>query len=225
MHPAVTKLLSISSCPLGDASEAGDFLDTWGRLGQELAEMYGARNGFYTFESALLVRPLQRDSAPLGLQEWNAPGLWKGDYTEPFADVLFFAEDLFGGQYCIRGDQVSDFEPETGCFKTSWPSLGAWAEEILSNFNFQTGYPLAHDWQIERGPLAPGVRLLPKIPFFCGGKYELTNLYAIEDVKGMLYRASVANQIRNVPDGSRIRFRVVDDGSKIEPKIGPENAS
>jgi hypothetical protein len=48
------------------------------------------------------------------------------------------------------------------------------------------------------------MRLLPKTPFVCGGKYQLDNLYSVEEVKGMQFRASIANQIRDLPDGSDV---------------------
>ena len=86
-------------------------------------------------------------------------------------------------------------------------SLGAWANDMVADYQFRTGYPLAHDWQVANGILPAGVRLLPKIPFFCGGKYEVQNLYALADVKGMLLRASIAKQIRDLPDGAEIVFR------------------
>ncbi|MGD9644213.1 MAG: hypothetical protein AB7U73_00785 [Pirellulales bacterium] len=41
-----------------------------------------------------------------------------------------------------------------------------------------------------------------------GGDYVLENLYALDDVKGMRFRASIANQIRDLPDGTKIRFRI-----------------
>ena len=30
--------------------------------------------------------------------------------------ALFFAEDVFGGQFCLRSDGVYTFDPETGDF-------------------------------------------------------------------------------------------------------------
>ena len=207
MHAAITELLSISSQQIGAPPESCVFLDAWGPLGQELGEMLAGKNGFYAYESALLVRPLNDTHAPLGLSEWNVPGLWKGSYAERLLDTLFFAEDVFGNQFCVRAGEVCAFNPETGLFETTWTSLGAWAADVLGRPNLRTGYPLARAWQLEHGALVPGVRLLPKVPFVCGGKYEVANLYALEDVEGMRFRASVANQIRDLPDGAQIIFK------------------
>jgi hypothetical protein len=48
------------------------------------------------------------------------------------------------------------------------------------------------------------MRLVPKIPFVCGGRYEVNNLYPLNEVKGRQFRASIARQIRDLPDGSQV---------------------
>lgn len=208
MHHAITKLLSIASEPIDDPVGATNALDNWGTLGKELTEVLKLKNGFYAYESALLVRPLHNAHAPLGLLEWNAPKPWKADYVENLSDAFFFAEDVFGGQYCIREAKICTFDPETGLFEEMSPSLGAWANDVMADYQFRTGYPLAHEWQIGNSPLLPGMRLLPKIPFVCGGKYEVDNLYSFADVKGMSLRASIANQIRDLPDSAEIIIKI-----------------
>ncbi|MEZ6073144.1 MAG: hypothetical protein R3C10_23470 [Pirellulales bacterium] len=207
MHQSTTKLLSIASEPIAGPVGVTHDLNKWGPLGHELAEMLNEKNGFYAYESALLVRPLRNARAPLGLLEWNAPKSWKADYVENLSDAFFFAEDVFGGQYCLREAKICAFDPETGVFEEMSSSLGAWANDVMSDYEFRTGYPLAHEWQIGKAPLPLGMRLLPKTPFVCGGKYEVENLYSVADVKGMLFRASIANQIRDLPDGAEIVFK------------------
>ncbi len=204
MHYSITKLLSIASESIGGPLNGADVLNGWGILGKELAEMLKSKNGFYAYESALLVRPLHIAQSPLGLLEWNAPKLWQAEYVENLSAAFFFAEDVFGGQYCVREDKICTFDPETGIFEEMSTSLGAWAEDVMANYQFRSGYPLAHEWQLANGVLPVGVRLLPKIPFVCGGKFELENLYPLADVQGMLFRASIANQIRDLPDGAEI---------------------
>jgi hypothetical protein len=207
VEQSVTKLLSIASEPIAGPFSATDALSGWGRLGQELAEALTLKNGFYAYESALLVRPLSNIQAPLGLLEWNAPKLWKADYDEDIGDALFFAEDVFGGQYCIRYTKIFAFDPETGLFDEMSSSLGSWASEVMADYQFRTGYPLAHTWQMQNEPLRPGMRLVPKSPFVCGGKHEVENLYSVADLKGMSFRASIANQIRDLPDGAEITLK------------------
>jgi hypothetical protein len=211
MHRSITDLVAIageSTC--AEVSGMG-VLNKWGALGEELAEMLERRNGFYAYDSALLVRPLTNLRAPLGLVQWNAQELWKGRYMEDLVNAFCFAEDVFGGQYCIRQDQVCVLDPETGILEEMSSSLGEWATNVIADYQFRTGYALAHEWQIRNIPLMAGTRLLPKVPFICGGKYDVENLYPVADVEGMLFRASIANQIRELPDGTEIVFRPGND--------------
>lgn len=210
LHSEFSKLLTVASRPISSpvrSEVAIQSLGRWGLLGRELASMLSLRNGFYAYESALLVRPLQASGCPLGLLEWNASNLWKSEFVEDLSEVLCFAEDVFGVQFCIRGDSVWTFDPETGLFEEVSTSLGTWANIMVDEFAFRTGYPLAHAWQIVNGPLTPGMRLLPKTLFVCGGKYELENFYPLGETEGMRFRLSIANQIRDLPDGTQIVFR------------------
>jgi hypothetical protein len=209
------KLISIASEPIGSRLEPGHMLDSWGSQGNELAELLRSKNGFYAYESALLVRAMDSDSAPVGLLEWNAPTLWKSAYEENLSDTLFFAEDAFGGQYCIRAQAIYSFDPETGLFEAVSDSLRGWVEEVLRDYPFRTGYPLAHAWQMTNGPLAVGTRLIPKTPFVCGGQYDVGNLYVATDLDGMIFRASIANQIRDLPDGTEIVIKQPGDSSML----------
>jgi hypothetical protein len=207
MDRALSDLLAIAGEPIGlhlEQDEAIQLFGKWGAIGEALAQLLNRRNGFYAFDSALLVRPLKNGGSPLGLVEWNMHGLWKEQYVENLADMLFFAEDGFGGQFAIRNNTVCCFDPETGQFEVIGPSLDAWVNDLLNDYEFRTGYPLVHAWQERNAHLAPGMRLVPKIPFVCGGRYEVNNLYSLNEVKGMQFRASIARQIRDLPDGSQV---------------------
>ena len=171
---------------------------------------------FRTEERILRVRicapriPIVRCDAEIGLLEWNSPTLWKAEY-QGLADVyVFFAEDIFGGQFCFAESGVCQFDPETGQTEEIAKDLEGWAEMIFRDYRVLTGYPLAHEWQRANGALASGLRLVPKIPFVTGGKFELQNLYPLEAVTAMRLRASIAVQIRDRPDGSQIRLKVID---------------
>jgi hypothetical protein len=54
-----------------------------------------------------------------------------------------------------------------------------------------------------------GKRLLPKIPFILGGRYESSNLYAVDAVTGMCYRGELWQQLRDLPDGSQVRLKAL----------------
>src|SRR5215208_5343057 len=81
----------------------------------ELGELLAQRNGFYAFESALLVRPLANRALPFGILQWNVSSLWKEAYEDAALDgLLCFAEDAFGGQFALDEKGVVAIDPETG---------------------------------------------------------------------------------------------------------------
>jgi hypothetical protein len=51
---------------------------------------------------------------------------------------------------------------------------------------------------------------MPKIPFILGGQYTFDNLYAGSPLEGMTFKGDLAMQIRDLPDGTKIRLRVID---------------
>lgn len=211
MSSSVELLLSVASSALSTdpAASLTPMLRRAGKRGRELFELLATRNGFYAFESALHVFPLS-GSGDQSLDRWNSLELWRNRYEDLTEGCLFFAEDIFGGQFCIRDDKIHAFDPETGALESLAPTLEGWAHTILKDYRVLTGQPLAHEWQSRHGALPLGTRLLPKQPFVAGGMYEIDNLYALDAVKGMLFRADLAIQIRNIPNGATIELNVVE---------------
>jgi len=209
---SLKKLLLNASAPLSqhvpNATESVCALA--GSLTNDLFRMLHSCNGFYAFESALHVFPSHSSHQEIGLDDWNKEFLWRDAY-EGFCDgCLFFAEDVFGGQFCIKNEKIYTFDPETGSLDYLAEDIEGWAKAILDDYEVLTGYPLAHQWQIQHGALPSKKRLLPKIPFVAGGEFVLENLYLADIVKGMKFRAFFANKIKNLPDGSQIEFKIVD---------------
>ncbi|GAA0522425.1 hypothetical protein Ade02nite_81750 [Paractinoplanes deccanensis] len=151
-----------------------------------LEPLLGRRNGFYVFDSALLVRP-QGDAPVLDVAAWNAPELWGAVYGDALDGVTFFAEDVFGGQFGLRGDEVVSFDPETGEVEHLAGSLEGWAAEIIEDPEVMTGHPIVREWQATHGPLKPGERLVPVVPFALGGEFAAGNLRALRDVEAMRF--------------------------------------
>ncbi len=174
-----------------------------------LLSMLCKRNGFYALESALHVFPSHSGEKEIGLDEWNSDDLWRNEYQGMADSCLFFAEDAFGGQFCIKENKIFTFDPETGVLDYLADDIEGWAKAIVSDYEVLTGYPLAHQWQEHHGQLPPSSRLLPKIPFVAGGEFVLDNLYLNDAVEGMKFRADIANQIKDLPDGAQIQFNVV----------------
>ncbi len=180
-----------------------------GSAADDLLSMLCKRNGFYVLESALHVFPSHSGDKEIGLDEWNSDDLWRNEYKGMADGCLFFAEDAFGGQFCIKENKIFMFDPETGALDYLADDIEGWAKAIVSDYEVLTGYPLAHQWQEHHGQLPSKKRLLPKVPFVAGGEFALDNLYLNDAVEGMKFRADIANQIKDLPDGAQIQFNVV----------------
>jgi hypothetical protein len=175
-------------------------------LGRELADLLAVRNGFYAFESALHVFPVDSLNSDGSIGAWNRPETWREAYGGMADGFTFFAEDVFGGQFCLREDSIFAFDPETGDSTEMAASLDSWAKLILDEYQILTGQPLAHDWQARFGRLPAGHRLMPKVPFVLGGQFEVENVFALEATRGMRLRGELAVQIRDLPDGTEVDF-------------------
>jgi hypothetical protein len=188
----------------------------FGTPGLQLATLLSPKNGYYAFENALHVFPECSTETEIGIVEWNAQDLWRKEYGDAVADAVFFAEDVFGMQFCLREGQVARFDPETAEFEHIAADLVGWVALILGDSDYWTGCPVLREWQSKNGPLMPGFRLCPTIPFVLGGEFAASNLYSVDAVLGMQYRASVACQLRDVPDGATIKLQVADSVGGVE---------
>jgi hypothetical protein len=205
----IEKLLSISSEPLADRPDAIAELLSGYSLGAELFQMLEQKNGFYAFEFALHVFPLTSDPET-GLESWNAESLWRNEYVDLAEGLLFFAEDSLQDQFCLSKKQtgVYRFHAETGRLTLVADSVENWAAVILSKYKTETGWILLHEWQQKNGPLPLGRRLMPKVPFFLGGAYEIENLWAGNPLEGMRLKGDLAIQTRDLPDGATVKLNV-----------------
>lgn len=212
MLNSLEKLLSRASSSLNTNTPAlsDEIRVLAGLLANDLLNMLNIKNGFYALESALHVFPSHSNHHEIGLDEWNSDVLWRNVYHGMTNDCLFFAEDIFGGQFCIKKNKIYTFDPETGALDYLANDIAGWAEAIITDYKVLTGYPLAHQWQENHGQLPVRKRLLPKIPFVAGGEFGLDNLYLHDAVEGMKFRANIAIQVKDLPDGAQIQFEVVD---------------
>lgn len=210
MLRSTDKLISLGGdqlCP-SVADFRRDILDSWGKLENELANFLWQKNGFYAFESALHVFPSCRAERVMDLEKWNDPKLWIEHYDDMALDILFFAEGILGDQFGIKDGEIVRFEAETGLIEHVAVNLEEWAALILNDYKYQTGYPLAHEWQKAHGPLLTGQRLVAIIPFVLGGNFNISNLFALDAAKAMRYHGDLALQIRHAPNGTKIKFEI-----------------
>ncbi len=203
-----------------------------------LIELLHERNGFYAFESALHVLPsnclksgvsigtdtsvthtgtllLSQDDndqlmeSRIDIERWNMDMLWRHEFGTSAEGLLFFAEDIFGEQFALSDGEVWRFNPESAAREKFAANLNEWAKRLVEDYSYETGYKQAHDWQLKNGPLPQGKRLIPKTPFIMGGEFEIENLFALDAVKAMRYRADIWRQIQALPDGTQVKLKVI----------------
>lgn len=204
----VEELLKIAT-PVSSVPPSRGIGELAGGHGEDLFRLLSMSNGFYAFESALHLFP-SGASELMTVELWNDPGLWRCDYGDLADGLVFFAEDIFGGQFVLAGGGVGVFDPETGDVEAIASDLDEWASKMLNEFDFLCGYPLAHAWQQRHGELPRGQRLAPKVPFVLGGAFEVDNLVAVDAAHGMRARGNLALQILELPDGATISYRIVE---------------
>ncbi len=172
---------------------------------EQITAMLKKKNGFIVFESALIIRPSISTVTLDGLDAWNNLNGWRRWYAGCLDnDAICFAEDLFGGQFAASVHGIFRFDPESGESSLYANSIEEWAHRILENYAEDTGWPLAHDWQIANGPLLPEQRLLPKKPFIIGGDYVVENMIAVETRLAMEKWGHLFKSIQMLPDGTEV---------------------
>lgn len=195
MTSAIERLVSIGSGALGRGASP---------VVPELEPLFARADGFYAFESALHVRP--SGAAPGALDWWNAAELWRAGYGDLVSGHLCFAEDVFGNQFTLREGRFFLWDAETGDAVWMADSVEGWAAALLGDSDYFTAYPLAHEWQRAHGPLGSGERLLPQQLFVLEGSFDVSNLRRCGDVEAMKIRAGYADALRQLPDGTTVRF-------------------
>ena len=178
-------------------------------LFQQLLALLKHRNGFFAFEKALHLFPAPSASQRLegyDIIDWNRPGLWKNAFPEEVQNLFCFAEDIFGCQWALQQDHICKFNPETCEIVRFADDFETWAERILQDARAETGWPLSQQWIRLHGDLPATCRLIPKTLFIFGGKFTVDNLFAVDAVEGMRFRGDIARQIRDLPDGTKIKI-------------------
>ena len=173
-----------------------------------LEKILSVKNGFYAFQSALHFFGTGPDRPDIDIESWNSPDLWIKSYGTIKPDGLCFSEDLFGNQFYITHDGIYTFDCETGDKEKIARSFGEWCKLILDDYDYLTGYTLAHEWQKKNGPLEPGKRLMAKVPFSLEGDFDVDNLQIANAVDLMLTRADLAIQLASIPDGTKIKINI-----------------
>lgn len=169
----------------------------------ELITLYTDLNGFVGFEGALLCFPSNLE-LNISLKYMNDLNPWKYVYCRDVQETFFFSADIFGHLFGVLRGGIMKFNPETGIIEKHSESIEEWASVIISNYDYETGWSLARDWQKENGPLNIEERLLPKVPFSIGGEYEISNLTVVKLNEAMKQYSNLFIQVKSAKKGESI---------------------
>ena len=186
----------------------GDLLD---RLPANLAGLLRQINGFIQFHGGLHVRGACHE--PDWHSLWDA---WDGEaafwrlYPEVNQADVPFAEDCLGDQFLLRDGVVHQLAAETGEVESMGVGLREFFEAVaVDPVEFLALQPLLQH-QEDGGQLEPGQLLAASPPFFTKEAADGVSLAPISAGERRRFLADIAAQLRDVPDGGEIVFRVVD---------------
>jgi hypothetical protein len=171
-------------------------------LPADLVRVLSDTNGFILHEGAVHVR-----GACLSPEWHSLRSAWRGArafhslYDDVRPSDIPFAQDQVGDQFLIRDGVILRLSAETGEIEPLAESLQDFINKVSSDIEDFLNVGLGHKMQ-------PG-QLLHAYPPFCfresGAGASLAPLPASEVI---LFHADLARQIRDVPDGGQIEFKL-----------------
>jgi hypothetical protein len=188
----------------GPALSTGPFSEAVNSF-RPLSALLTLKNGFFAFDGALQVFPSGDSVSSYSFDFWNSALFWRHCYRGMTENMLFFAQDIIGTQFAIRGDGVYAFEPETAATSFIGRTLEDWARAVLDNPDEVVGWAIATEWNEKHGALKPLDRLMPKIPIICNGPATLDNLRAVEGGRAMRARGNLAVAASTAPAGTVLK--------------------
>jgi hypothetical protein len=184
--------------------ESIDDVELLRELPSNLVRVLGDTNGFILHEGALHVRgaSLTPDWHSLRIA-WRGPSAFHTLYESVQATDIPFAQDQVGDQFLIRGGKVLRLSAETGDVEPLADSLEDFlarvSEEIEGFLNVGLGYTMQ-----------PGQLLLACPPFVFQESSAGPSLKPVRAGDVILFHADLARQIRDIPDGGKVKFKVAD---------------
>ncbi len=174
------------------------------QLPPELVRVLSDTNGFILHAGAVHVRGACLTPEWHSLRAaWHGPKSFHTLYEEVRPSDIPFAQDQVGDQFLIREGVILRLSAETGEIARLADSLQDFFSGVTRDIEGFLNVGLGHRLQ-------PG-QLLHAYPPFCfresGAGASLAPLPASEVI---LFHADLARQIRDVPDGGRVEFKVIE---------------
>lgn len=182
----------------------------------ELRELLDWRNGFYAYHRGLHVFGGCSEPRYHSLEAWNAPIGWVSDYGLQNSGLFFFAEDSLGNQFAWDGRRVVRFLAETGEVEDMAADLEGFVSRICGEPEEELGLSVLERWARVHGPLPEGRHLFPRTPLVLGGSLNPSELVMVDPFESMAFKANLARQIADVPDGGQVELVVAPPPEKRE---------
>lgn len=165
-------------------------------------------NGFWAAGHAVLFLPSGKAVPGLPtLEEFNDPKGWVSKYAGDVGKALFFALDALGQPFGILDDKIVLLDPEAGSLKDIAPGFAKFMEDIESD-SVLSGADVIQGWLDSGRDFDPTKRLMPMPPIIAGGTTDPAGLVLVEVLERAEATASIHEQIKDIPDGQPIRFKV-----------------
>lgn len=192
-----TKRLTFRGPPLDDF----DFLRS---LPDGIQGLLRENNGFILHDGAFHLRGV------CDHPNWHSlRHAWTGDhsFSRLYATVttsdIPFAEDAFGDQFLWRDGRVLRLFSETGLLDQVAKSLG----EFLHQIDTQTMEYLNFNPEMK---LEPGMLWHVYPPFVCNSLTPNRSFKAVPTVELRAFNANLAEQLKDLPDGTKIEYKMID---------------
>lgn len=179
------------------------------KLPANLAGLLQQLNGFIQFHGGIHVRGACRHPSWHSLRDaWVGAHAFHSLYPAVHLEDIPFAEDCLGDQFLLRDGRVLRLAAETGELQALDLGLAEFFHAIQADpIEFLALEPLLQ-FQRDGGVLEPG-QLLAACPPFCTEQAaEGVHLAAISANERRRFLADFAAQIRDVPEGGKIVFKL-----------------
>lgn len=180
-----------------------------GRLPVEYRDLLARANGYVAYHGGLHVRGAC--IAP----EWHSlRAAWEGEralhrlFPAVSPDDIPFGEDALGDQYLVRADVVHRLAAETGEVESLGVDLVGFDSAVRSDPIAYLHLAPLEAFRAKGGTLEPGQLLSVYPPYVFNESAPGVSFRAISATDRIGFLASLAAQLRDIPDGTAVRFAI-----------------
>jgi len=165
-------------------------------------------NGGYFFNKSLLIYGFGDVPKHASFIDMNL--LINSLYNSFVPTAQYWGCDFLGNQFAFFENNICFFNIETGQFEILSRTFKEWLDVIYNDLDYYTGQSLVVAWEKKNKNLDLSERLCPKKPFVIGGEYVVDNLFSLNIESLIEYNCEIAHQIYNLPDGTKIKLKVIE---------------